>query len=280
MKELWGQTEQAFRDTLVHKAERRALERLGVIYGFERPKTEVSEKAYQSALSEAAYAKRGTKESMFDVIEASMSDYNVTYSSLTYNDSLPDRLFTSDWASLSADADELALKFLYRYIRTNFGVHLVVRTEFQVTVLGNTCSVLHLCPTSHLYYAKLDPGESVTLNIYLLPMVIRETTPGPIDEDGYVWSPGEPCVADLLITDVVANAPPPTYLLADGDEDTPVGMPYGGQLLTDSNVDGNPVGIGPHPIYLYDGGAFGGLTKQLNRLVVFGNEVRIIREPG
>lgn len=281
MKEHWGQAEQALRDTLVHKAERKALENLGRLYGFERPRTEISERAHGAALEQAAYARRGTKVSMFDIIERSFSDFVRLEVDLTMHPSFPDQII-SPISGLAGSADELAHDYTYRYIRTSYGVHLVTRTEYNVfrAGIGFGCSVLHLCSYEHTYWTSLPAQSETTLtNIYLLPFVLRETIPGPIDEEWDDWTVGDECLAEISLLDYVLPDVPPSYLLDDGDEETPDGMPFGSQLLDGPHVDGNPAGIGPHPMYLYDGEGFSGLKFQLERLMGVGLFLRIVHDP-
>ena len=282
MKEHWGQLEQGFRDTLVHKAERRAILDLGKLYGFERPMVEISEMAHRSALCEAAYARRGTKSSMFDVIENAMADYVVRFPSSVISTAYPNQIIFPNLGVIGTDADDIAARFTYRYIRTSYGLHLVERTEAAVSRLpvGATCDVLHLCAYDHpVYWSALPDGAAAQGKISLLPFVVRENIPGPIDDDLVEWTDGSPCVAEISLIDEVLSAVPPSYLLVDGDEGTPVGMPYGSQLLVDSNVDGNPSGVGPHPLYLYDGEGFTGLKAQLQRLMCLGTFLKMVHDP-
>lgn len=117
------------------------------------------------------------------------------------------------------------------------------------------------------------------MNFYLLPADVREEIPGPISLETDIWTSGTPCYVEIGIREASVTDVPPTFLLDDGDEDTPAEMPFGGQLLDDVNVDGNPSGEGPHPFYLYDGTAFPGLRAQFERLVVTGVHVKVVVDP-
>jgi hypothetical protein len=58
---------------------------------------------------------------------------------------------------------------------------------------------------------------------------------------------------------------------------TPTGMPYGGQLLTDEFQRGDPLGNGPHPLYLVSQDVFEGLRAQIQASLAAGVELRMRR---
>lgn len=284
MREHYGQLEQAFRDTCVHLAERGALAHLGKLYGFETPGDETTERAYGAGLHQAAYARRGTRDSMATIIEAMFSDYNVAHDTgFVHRTAYPHELIeTANPAALVLDEDTWA----GRYVRTAAGRHLVIGVELNATraPYGTPVQVLKLAPVSTNYtvpYSRTTAYAAAHVPLYKLPFVLRETNPGPLfDGDGMIvrWTPGLHCTLEILLfADVVASTPP-TYLLDDGGTTTPGGMPYGGHLLEDSTYDGNQ-DDGPYPIYLIDGRAFSQVEGQLQRLMIAGTWCEVRREP-
>lgn len=286
MQYFWGQLEQSIRDTMIHLAERRALEQLGKIYGFEATRDEITDRAYGSGLHEAGYARRGTRLSMANVIEACFSDYNADFVTpgemLIQSASHPNELIEYD-ATPSIVTNENA--WAGRYIRTAYGRHLVLGTVLNTTRSGfvGNVQVLKLAPVKTDYTIPLPTLASgqVEVPTFKLPFALRETTPGPFDanNDQYpeFWTPGSPCLLEILLFSDVVSAVPPSYLITSATT-TPVGMPYGSYLLDTTNVEGDQDN-GPFPIYLLDGRAFALVEEQLNRLMVAGTHCIVIGEP-
>ncbi len=285
MRAMYGQLEQAFRDTLVQFAERRALDSLGEIYGFSRPGNEVSERAYGPGLHQAAYARRGTRVSMAHIIEAMLSDYNAPYlEGFIHHSDYPDEILEVANPAVHVLTEDA---WTGRWIRTASGRHWVYGVELNATraPFVDPVQVLKLSPYAHSYtdpFTRATEETAETVPLVLLPFVLRETNPGSIlDSDGLVsgWTPGLTCTVEILLfSDTLASAPP-TYLLPDGSSSAVgMGVPFGGHLLEDNTYNGNQ-DIGPFPVYLIDGRAFTQVEYQLNRLMAAGTWCDVRREP-
>lgn len=276
----WGQLQQAARDTMLAYAEGVALTKLGVKHGFMRPGAEISEAAYGDALVQAGYGARGTYLSMFDVIESALSDFR-TVSTWKVDASEPASVYNA--ATTADDA-----RYAERYIRIGDKVHYVQSVDLDVSVGPYTGATrLNIAQVDAIETSPIDVSGASNddVTVVLLPFVVRVTQPGPLNEEATVWSPGIQCLYEVIVFDAGPNAVPPTYLLPDDplfaaiDPFTPEGMPFGGQLVDDNEVghqDQDGDDVGPHPVYLNDGGVFSLLQKQLQRLMCEGDELRMV----
>jgi hypothetical protein len=273
----WSQAEEAFRGTLVHTAERRDNRRIGKLYGFEYI-PEISEKAHRSALMELAYSRRGTRATMARAVECALSDGNQVFD-LIIHMNYGDRLFSTD--SLDPKI------WSQRYIRTKWGVHFVqrIQTNQNVPGVGNNCTILHISKIDTVYYTRLPKYKGAIVNninrpsayitVWLLPFVIQEKTPSPLNDYGTVYHAGSPCEVDILLFRDWRQTVPPTYLRTDGNSPESDATP-GGHILENVGVDGAPEGgTGGHPVYLLDNEVFPQLTKQLSRMLPPGSKLSI-----
>ena len=287
MDALWGQVIQAFRDTTIAYSEGHALTMNGKFHGFERPGEEISETAYGDALNQCAYGRRGTNLCMFDTIEGALSDLNWSPPAEFHtHPDYPDEVIDPDGTRIDA-------QWNCRYIRIGEKVHFV-----QTVLLGQSrttdavyasAAVLKIAQVDGTYTQPLEVSDpNYATKVVFLPFVIRVTQPAALDETFEDWSPGEPCLYEVLLFANSLEPVPPSYLLtedldAPSDSATPVDMPFGSQLVEDNDlghiVDELDVDNGPHPIYLIDGTAFPQLTSQLNRLMCAGCELKILHEP-
>ncbi len=221
---LWSQMEEAWRDTLVHKAVGYALRANSDLYGLPWPEDEVTERAWRGALHVQALGRRGTFWSTFHTLEAGLSDYN---EKITFDVDSGD-----PYVLTRTDGGQFTTKHLSRYIRTPFGLLFTVGSA--ATLPGTEISV---CPASSRYWdapsydadtydAEAVPGE-------ILPFVVYERTPGPIIVNSDVFFDGAPCLFEVALFSE-AMEPPVTYL-QDTDIVTIGSVSTGANTLTASS---------------------------------------------
>lgn len=293
MNTLWSSLEQAQRDLMIHSAQDDSFRRLADWYGFIY-QYGFEEGSWRRALKELAFGRRGTKRTTFDVVRHVMRQYDEVFS-VKVDPAQPTVLeFGGAISNTSLNAFER--RHVNRYISTPWGIVRAVGPFMS----GCETMTLELAPTDGFYWkgATTDlwptewvAGDSYSFDARFLPFEYYEWQPGPVlnvTEDptvaqmvGYHW--GAPCLVDVYVFgDLIPNVPS-TYLqpyeppLDPQPLPTPAGVPLGGQLLDTEFDRGDPLGIGPHPLYLVSPDIYEGLRDQIQASLAAGVELRMRR---
>lgn len=274
MQAAWSQVDQAWRDTLVHAAQGRAFRRLARWFGFTY-QYGIKEGSWRRALRELAYGRRGTKRTTFDVIRHLFRQYD-TIVTVEVDPSTPYILnFVSGTGLTEFDQTHVG-----RYIETPYG-----RLWSNGPVLcGNTgpagSPTLEVETTAtHMWDAPAWPFNVPTqFEVRILPFVYYERQREPLDRSQPNWAyhPGSHCLIDVYFVGGITPLVPTTYLQPGGVL-TPPDVPLGGNLLVDEFESGDPLGDGPHPLYLVDDNAFAPIREQVQRTLAAGVEIRFLR---
>lgn len=201
MNNLWSVLEEAWRDTLVHKAQGSALVAKSKFHLFPWPQAEASEVAWRGALHAVAWGPRGVRALTLWAVEAALSDHNEVIE-VTYDPEAPYTLtrVNGTWGP----------RHVNRLIRTKYGLHWSVG---PVVISGQADVVMSPYTTTYWdAFPLLTEGE--TLEAVVLPFVLHEPTPAPVDENGAMY-PGRPCVVEVEFYSNSLDRFRPTYM-ADG----------------------------------------------------------------
>jgi hypothetical protein len=287
MREAWSQFEQAWRDTLVHKAEAAAFQPLCKLYGVPQPKGELLETGWSGVLSAVAFGSRGNFETTFSITESAFSQFKIKV--YGYVDSAtPDVLVSTSQAWPS----DIVNRYIRKGDKLYFSESRLSPSELKVVSLET------------FYWDA--PSEPAGVNNYvfeILPFVIHERSPGrvferdptiPIPEaleEGQpefpteVFSAGEPCLFEVVLFSGTTPEPPITWLQAPSDYSIPEqvataeGVAFGGAILAGETERGNPNKSGPYPLYAYDGLIFPLASKTLSATLAAGVEYRVVLNP-
>ncbi len=276
MRGLWSQSEEAWRDTLVHRAEGTAFDDLSRLYGIPRPTAEIPEYNWRGVLSQLAYGRRGTFQDTYVALQKAFAFLN--------EEVVVEIQYSSGIILVGA---ALALSHQNRLVKIG------ERIFFTQELAGAT---LRLVPIGSLYW---DAGTEDAYNeiqgetvIQVLPFVVHERTPGrvvdfdlegdPVGSDEF--STGEGCLVELIFFVTQESLVPKTWLqdpdyAIEADVYTATGVPYGGQALTDETVIGNPEGTGPHPLYAYDGDIYTSASRIFSSTLAASVELKAILNP-
>lgn len=201
---LWSQMEEAWRDTLVHKAEGYAFRKISELYGFPWPEDEVSEKAWRGALHVEALGRRGTYWATFQALEAAFSDFNEAFS-VEIDPADPYMLRRTD-------GNDFAAHHFGRLLRTPYGLFFTVPLSS-----AKTADYIEVSPYSTRYWDA--PAYDVAtytvaeMPVEMLPFLVYERGPGPIVENSDELFEGAPCLLEIsLIPEALATVFPPTWL--------------------------------------------------------------------
>jgi hypothetical protein len=275
----WSQAEEAWRDTLTHKAERSALVEQCKLHDLPWFRN-IVETSMRRILAYAAYSRRDLFKTLFYCTEAALSQY--------------DEVFTVGTISTAPGGQ----KQLHRangwgYEHVNRFVRIGDKLYWSVG-LYNTDTYLRLSPYETDYWDAPAWEESVGLvavteEVRILPFRIYERSPGP-SYDG--WNDetynGPPCLVEIVVLPYVASVPetfllePTEYLTATqgdcpvygGDVCGPTGVPEGGYLL-ETDVDDFPFGHDvAYPVYLFDNQVSPSMEQLLNKFRAAG--VRVV----
>lgn len=286
MNVLWSTLEQAQRDLLLHSAQDDSFRRLADWYGFIY-QYGFAEGSWRRALKELAYGRRGTKRTTFDVVRHALRQYDEVFT-VKIDPAFP-YIMQFGEALTETALTAFERRHINRYISTPWGI---VRSTAP-TLPGCTNLTVELCPIDTFYWKGATaefwpqdwtPGELYDVEVRFLPFEYYEWQPGPVLEptadktiaeaDGYHY--GDPCYIDVFVFGDLLQPVPSTYLQPDGVATAP-GVPYGGQLLIDEFQRGDPLGNGPHPLYLVSPDVFEGLRDQIQASLAAGVELRMRR---
>lgn len=261
MRALWSQMEEAWRDTLVHRAEGSAFRSLARLYGIPIPPgREIPEANWRKVLTTLAYGSRGTFQATYEAAQHAFSflDVKITGNLVFFNTGLPgtERLsiISPDWQP----------RHVSRLVR--IGDELFFTEGFNAP----STEEMELVKVKTLYWSAADAKawekHKGTTEFFVLPFVAHERTPGRLIDYNLAGQPdgsdaftsGEGCLFELIFFESQQDLIPKTWLLSPDDYsdlpsvETPVGIPYGGNILEDEVSIGNPYNTGPHPLYAYD----------------------------
>lgn len=275
MLNAWSQLDEAWRTLLVHAARGPAFRRLSRWFGFTY-QYGILEGSWRRALRELAYGKRGTKRTTFDVIRHAFRQYD-TLIEVQVDPANPTVLTFVDADGISAfDHTHVG-----RYISTDYGILWSVGPVLCGGVGPATSTTLQVSPHAAADWdAPAWPFDvPTTITVRVLPFLYYERQPQPVDRSQFdtAYYPGDQCLIDVYFLGDITPLVPTTYLQDDDSTLTPVGVPLGGQLLEDVFTAGDPLGDGPHPLYLVDDSAFADVQAQVQRTLVAGVEIRFFR---
>jgi hypothetical protein len=292
--------EQAQRDLLIHSAQDSAFRRLAQWYGFTYQQG-FEEGSWRRALKELAYGRRGSKRTTFDVVRHTLRQYDEVFR-VKINRAYPAAL---QFVAGVTDTDLTAFerRHVNRYISTPWGIVRSVGPNMA----GCTREYVSLAPIDTFYWKGATEqfwpqewalGDEYEFEARFLPFEYYEWQPAPVlvptadksiaEAVGYHY--GEPCyVAVFIFGDLLPDVPA-TYLMPWPEPDggypteppppemyTPAGMPHGGNLLESEFQQGDPLGVGPHPLYLVSQDVFEGLREQIQASLAAGVELRMRR---
>lgn len=275
MLSAWSQLDEAWRTLLVHASRGAAFRRLSRWYGFIYQHG-IQEGSWRRALRELAFGKRGTKRTTFDVVRHVFRQYDTLIQ--VQVDPLNPTVLTFVASDGLAAFDHAHVG---RYISTDYGVLWSTGPVLCGGVGPATSATLQVSPHAAADWVAPEWPFSVptTITVRVLPFLYYEWQPQPIDrsqaDTGYYS--GAHCLIDVYFIGGVVPLVPTTYLQADDDTLTPVGVPFGGHLLEDVFESGDPLGAGPHPLYLVDDAAFADIRDQVQRTVAAGVEIRFLK---
>lgn len=222
--------ERARRETLIHRCPDAALDGLAQLHGAPRPPG-FPRAGWRHALHAVAYGRRGVPGTTFAVIRAALAHRESTFS-VVLDPGASSALVRADGAPPWSPA--LAGRWF-------------VVDEHVLFVREVDEDHLYLVPTGNAWWSApwwATADASVQAEASLLPFRLHERVPAR----GHA---GEPGVLELVLYEDAVGTPPPTYLLDDGQA-RPAGQPFGGHLLEDAVEEtGDPMGLGPHPPYLF-----------------------------
>lgn len=202
---LWSQMEEAWRDSLVHKSIGYALRTTSDLYGLPWPEDETTERAWRGVLHTQALGRRGTFWTVFQSLEAALSDYN---EKITYDIQVayPYRLSCTSGNLF----DE---RHINRYIRTPFGLLFTVGPA-----AGFPSTYLEVCPVGTRYWDApsydVDTYEAIDAPGEILPFSLYERSPGPIVVNSDDYFNGAACLLEVGLF-AEAMQPPETWLADD-----------------------------------------------------------------
>jgi hypothetical protein len=235
-----SQTEEAFRDTLITKAEGAAFDRLARMWGFPRLGS-ISISAWRKGLRATALGPRGTPGAIHEAIDGILSGgvVSVTVDQAIAN---PSRITASAGGPFTADHVGRLVRVAGRlYYSTSFAA-----TYLELATVGTA-----------LWDAAAWTVDVSGLTAEVLPYIYHDgARPGELH----------------LFSGSLAYATPPTYLLASGEVHPGAPRPLGGHIQPDEFTADDPA-TGPWPLYLV-GDALDELAARLRLITTTGGYVR------
>ena len=244
----WPQTEECWRDTLVHKAEKSAFDKIANLYSFTWAKA-IPENSWRKALKLVALGPRDLFPTLFGAVEGIFQGYNEVFKDIYYVPGVDKQLYREDGWDRS---------HVYRFVRIG------TKTYWSIGLYGLN-KYLRLTPYKSSYWDQpsweeyVDP-EPVGEDVHLLPFRVYERQAGPSYPTwgGRTYSGGVECTVEFVflsyVTDVpetfivnptdYTNATPGACPAADGPQDpgdTPIctteGFPNTGFLIDTDTAD-------------------------------------------
>lgn len=294
----FSQTEVAFRDTLITKAEGVALDVLGRMYGF--PRLGIFErKYYRRALREVAFGRRGTYRMFFKVLESLFDQYSERRGivNVTLDPAQPSLLIYREGGAPAFDC--ASVQRFVRVTSPTFGSKIYYslgHTDSGDLILNDVDNP----SVTGADWSSLSAPENATAKI--LGFMIHERNPGPPKVDGddlndnpwhpIDYMPEKTCTIDLFVDSFIWSTPA-TYLQEDGTVDRTIvapNQPFGGHLMSlydaanrlvveypqsgvasEIHPESGDQDIGPFPIYLNaEGKLAGAFIEVLDSLLAAG----------
>lgn len=238
-----SRAEQARNDTLIHRAQGQALNRLSDFYGLERPAI-VKEPYWQDALRQAVYGARGTMGVFNSFLESSLNEF-ITYATFDIE--------VVDYRTVRYTGDQAICNLEGRYVNING------RRYFTAHSSGDT---LRLSTVNTTYWTAVDLTASIgsTLQMQVLPYVLEEYA-------GVV----------KIIIDAGLFTIPPTYLRSNAEARG--SEPNGGHIMdlfstSTSEQYGDQVN-GAYPAYLIVEEFFGNFLPVIQKVLAASIQLRI-----
>jgi hypothetical protein len=271
VREAWSQFEQAWRDTLIHKAEAAAFPPICDLYGVTYPVAEVPESGWAGVLKLNAYGSRGSFETVFGSTEVLLSHLNQKIPGSVSSSSPHVLVANGVWPADSVN----------RFIRKG--------SKLYFTKQLLTPSRLAVVSEESFYWDS--PSEEAGTHSYifeLLPFTISERQPGRVADsagtsESFTAGDGG-CLFEVTVFAPPGVAVPKTWLQSPVDYTDPAdvytveGVPYGGSTLGQESDLGNPSGTGPYPLYAYDRVIFPQTAKAISATMAASVEYRLIAD--
>lgn len=251
--------QQAFWDTLVHKADGEPFDALTRFYGFPRYRS-WDLTAWRKALHSVAFGPRGISQNVFTMLRGIFSNGEVTNFGLISSSNALLQKDTGDGESkfgTSTWNDAIIGRWIEIKARTSKAAQYVDLSPDEVPegiyqVVGKASSTtLNLCPVKSSYWKKAPDfttlAASHNVHVVVLPFKVRDRVPGPlgpansedipknygvVSGDGELTPLGAPCITEILLyqNDIPELVPPPgTYMQddsADAGDFTAAGARY------------------------------------------------------
>lgn len=282
MNTAWSSLEQAQRDILLHSAQDDAFRDLSAWYGFVY-QYGFAEGSWRRALKELAHGRRGTKRTTFDVVRHVLRQYDEVFK-VTVDPADPTTLTFVSCVTNSA-ITAFDFKHINRYVSTPYGIVWAQGPQLCDGAPA-TSTTLTLAPEATFYWQKPEStwpaewtsGTSYEIEVRLLPFAYYEWQPAvvPTNTAPSQYYEGQPCLIEVYIFGHVLPNVPTTYLQPNGVL-TAAGVPYGGQLVIDEFTQGDPLGQGPHPLYLVSPDVFETVRDQIQASLAAGVTLRLLR---
>lgn len=282
MNTAWSSLEQAQRDILLHSAQADSFRDMSAWYGFVY-QFGFQEGSWRRALKELAHGRRGTKRTTFDVVRHVLRQYDEVFK-VTVDPADPTTL---TFVSCVTDGSITAFDFKHasRFVSTPFGI-MWAEGPWLCGGAPQTSATLSLAAEGTFYWEKpaatwpadWEAGTSYEIEVRLLPFTYYEWQPSIVPNNAVpsTYYAGQPCLIEVYILGHLLPNVPTTYLQPDGAP-TAVGVPYGGQLIVDEFTQGDPLGGGPHPLYLVSSDVFETVRDQIQASLAAGVTLRLLR---
>lgn len=243
----WSHMEEAWRDTLVHKADGYWLREAADFYGLPWPEGEAAARAWRGVLHVEAVGRRGTFWATFWAIEAALSGLNEKFT-IEIDSGLPYKIRREDGGTFTYE-------HVNRYVRTPFGLLFTVGPDS-----GLPDDTLDICPYRTRYWDApaydVDTYDATEVPAEMLPFVLYERSPGPVSVNSDEFYEGAPCLVEVVL--FLSGTPyevPVTYLLDDALAWRVDGVDTGTDKLTLSeSFIVTPPGFPPSEVYQIDSG--------------------------
>lgn len=276
MRGMWSQMEDAWRDTLVHRAEGTALQDLASLYGVPVPVTETTPDNWSGVLKPIAYGSRGSFQTTFEALKAAFSFLNIKVPGYVEESSSPQVLNSTagDWPSSSLN------RLILKGDKVLFSVGYLNGDKTKLVVADRG---------THYWDApSSDLSGNVDYTFEILPFVVHERSPGRISESEE-FTIGEECLVEVIFFTTGKTDIPKSWLYQPtaygtpgtphSSVPTPEWLPYGTQALASETVLGNPTGTGPYALYAFSGFVFPGITSSLKNTLAASVELRSVLNP-
>jgi hypothetical protein len=247
-----SQTAKAFRDTTISRSSRDWFNRVARQWGIPHPSA-VPEAAWRQVVRANALGPRGVYGPAFQFVFWALSPFST---------SVPVSVALANPQRLTADVPG---SFLQEHIglwamRTDTNAVWRIDSPSDITTSsGNWVTVASL--GSAPYWAGTSFGGSESFTVSLLPFTITE----------------KPGVFVVNVSAAAVVSPPATYMQPAGALVRAAAEPFGGQVqLNEIDHPGDPLGTGPHPPYLSDGGTFQEYEAALQLLLPAGIHAKFV----